>query len=212
MESSRFTQPEHAVELLRENGIMRLSEFGEAGISRAAIQRLEAKGQVVRLERGLYQLAGTEPDAQHALAEAAKHVPKGVICLTSALAFHELTDTIPSKVWMAIGPKDWKPEGGRLEIVRFGPKVYSTGIETHPIEGVAVPIYDANKTIVDMFRYRESAGTRFRKSPGLGLAIEGLREGLRTRKATPAKIAAYARQAGIWKAIVPYLDAMTAHV
>jgi predicted transcriptional regulator of viral defense system len=140
-------------------------------------------------------------------------VPKGVVCLISALAFHELTDTISRGVWMAIGPKDRRPrvEKPKLVIVRFGPQVYSSGIEEHVIEGVKVRIFNPAKTVVDLFRYRQRAGQRYQKSPGLNLALEGLREALRQRKATPAEIARYAEEGGVWKALRPYLEAMTAN-
>ncbi|MDR3471265.1 MAG: type IV toxin-antitoxin system AbiEi family antitoxin domain-containing protein [Devosia sp.] len=208
------TQPELAVSLLRERGIVRLSEFTEQGITAATIQRLEKAGEVTRLARGLYQLPGAELDTHHSLAEAAKRVPKGIVCLTSALAFHELTDAIPSRVWIAIGSRDWEPKVTEppLQVVRFGPKVLKSGVETHEIEGVTVPIYSPAKTIVDMFRYRHSAGRRYRQSPGLNLAIEGMREGLRTRKASASAIAKFAQEAGVWKVVEPYLDAMTANV
>jgi predicted transcriptional regulator of viral defense system len=214
MHKSVQTQPEQALALLQRHGIMRLSELTEQGISAAAVQRLEQKGLVLRLARGLYQLPGAELDPHHSLAEAAKRVPKGVVCLTSALAYHELTDAIPSRIWMAIGLKDWRPQVTEppLQLVRFGPKVLNAGIEMHTIEGAAVRIYSPAKTIVDMFRYRHSAGTRYRQSPGLNLAIEGLREGLRTRKANASAIASFAEEAGAWKIIEPYLNAMTANV
>jgi predicted transcriptional regulator of viral defense system len=86
-----------------------------------------------------------------------------------------------------------------------------SGVEEHSIEGVTVRVTDPAKTVVDLFRYRQSAGKRYQKSPGLNLALEGLREVLRQRKATPAKIAHYANEAGIWKVLRPYLDAMTAN-
>jgi predicted transcriptional regulator of viral defense system len=213
MKSQVVTQSEQALALLKRHGLVRLGEFTTQGITATTIRRLEQKGEVTRLARGLYQLPGTDLDVNHALAEAAKLIPKGVVCLTSALAFHELTDAIPSRVWMAIGPKDWRPRVSDvpLQAVRFGPKVLNAGIETHTIEGVPVRIYSPAKTIIDMFRYRHAAGTRYRQSPGLSLAIEGLRNGLRTRKAKPAAIAKFAEEAGIWKAVEPYLDAMTAN-
>lgn len=65
------------------------------------------------------------------------------------------------------------------------------------------------RTIIDLFRYRQTAGRRFQKSPGLNLALEGLRQALRQRKATPGEIARYANEAGIWKVVQPYLEAMT---
>jgi predicted transcriptional regulator of viral defense system len=207
------TQPERALALLKTRGIVRLSEFVAQGITAATVRRLELGGQIERPARGLYQMHANELDPHHVLAEAARRIPKGVICLTSALAWHGLTDTIPSRVWMAIGIKDWRPRVNDIpvQLVRFGPKVLSSGIETHTIEKVPVRIYSPAKTIVDLFRYRQSATIRYKRSPGLNLAIEGLREGLRTRKATPADIAKFADEAGIWKVIEPYLDAMTAH-
>lgn len=99
-----------------------------------------------------------------------------------------------------------------IQFVRFGPKVLNKGIQEHMIESVKVRIYDPAKTIVDLFRYRQSAGRRYQKSPALNLAIEGLREALRHRKATPSEIARYATEAGIWSVVQPYLEAMTANV
>lgn len=207
------SQADQALVLLKTRGIMRLSEFVADGITAATVRRLEQSGRIERIARGLYQLPGAETDPHHDLAEAARRIPKGVICLTSALAWHGLTDTIPSRVWIAIGVKDRRPRVDHLplQVVRFGPRVLTGGIEIHKVDKVPMRIYSPAKTIVDMFRYRQSAGTRYKRSPGLNLAIEGLREGLRTRKATPADIAKYAQEAGIWKVIEPYLDAMTAH-
>ncbi len=206
-------QQDRAISLLKQRGMARVSELARAGITGTTISRMKENGLVVQLGRGLYQLPNAPLDANHDLAEAAKRVPKGVVCLVSALAFHGLTDTIPARVWMAIGPKDRRPrvENPRLQIVRFGGNALRTGIEAHTIERVPVRIYDPAKTVVDLFRYRQSAGRRYQNSPGLNLALEGLREALRQRKATPAEIARYANEAGIWKIVQPYLAAMIAN-
>jgi predicted transcriptional regulator of viral defense system len=213
MTSNHESQQDRALTLLRQKGMARLSELTKAGITASTISRMKERGLVLQLGRGLYQLTDASFDANHALAEAAKLVPKGVVCLISALAYHELTDTISRGVWMAIGPKDRRPsvEQPRLVIVRFGPKVFSTGIEEHLIEGVKVRVFNPAKTVVDLFRYRQRAGKRYQKSPGLNLALEGMREALRQRRATPAEIARYADEAGVWNAIRPYLEAMTAN-
>ena len=206
-------QQDRAVSLLKQRGMVRLSELAKAGVTAATVSRMKKKGLILQLGRGLYQLPDTSPDVNHSLAEAAKLVPKGVVCLTSALAFHELTDTIPSRVWMAIGSKDRRPRAAQppLQFVRFGQKVLTSGIKEHLVEGVRVRIYTPAKTIVDLFRYRQRAGKRYQKSPGLNLALEGLREALRQRKATPSEIAKFANEAGIWKIVQPYLEAMTAN-
>jgi predicted transcriptional regulator of viral defense system len=213
MTSAPQTQQDRAVSLLEKQGMARLSEFTNAGITAATVSRMKEKGLILQLGRGLYQLADAALGTHHDLAEAAKLVPKGVVCLTSALAFHGLTDTIPSRVWMAIGAKARKPRATTppLQFVRFGTKVLASGIEAHMIEGVRVHVYNPAKTVVDLFRYRRSAGKRFQKSPGLNLALEGLREALRRRKATPAEIARHADEAGVWKVVQPYLEAMTAN-
>jgi predicted transcriptional regulator of viral defense system len=206
-------QQNQAVSLLRERGMARLSELTKVGVTAATVSRMTARGLILRIGRGLYQLPDASLDVNHSLAEAAKLVPKGVICLTSALAFHELTDTIPSRVWMAIGAKDRLPSVSRppLQFVRFNEKVLTSGIKEHVIEGVRVRIYNPAKTVVDLFRYRRSAGKRYQRSPGLNLALEGLREALRLRKATPSEIARYANEAGVWKVVQPYLEAMIAN-
>jgi predicted transcriptional regulator of viral defense system len=207
------TQQERALSLLNRQGMARLSEFVREGITGATIARMREKGLILQLGRGLYQLPYSGGDTNHALAEAAKLVPKGVVCLGSALAFHQLTDTIPRSVWMAIGPKDRRPaiKHPPLQIVRFREKMLHAGVEEHRIERVNVRVFNAAKTVVDLFRYRQSAGKRYKKSPGLNLALEGLREALRQRQATPAQISEYAIDAGIWKIVEPYLQAMTAN-
>jgi len=103
------TQIDKALALLRQNGLTRLSEFRRAGITAATITRLEEAGRIARRARGLYQLPDAPLDTHHSLAEAAKLVPGAIVCLASALAFHGLTDQIPARVWLAIGPKDWRP-------------------------------------------------------------------------------------------------------
>jgi predicted transcriptional regulator of viral defense system len=205
-------QQDRAVSLLKQRGMARSCELARAGITGAAISRMKNKGVLLQLGRGLYQLPDAPLDADHALAGASKRVPKGVVCLVSALAFHGLTDTIPARVWMAIGPKDRRPriEEPPLQIVRFGGNTLYSGIQEHTIEQVPVRIYDPAKTVVDLFGYRRSEGRRYQKSPGLNLALEGLREALRQRKTTPAEIARYASEAGIWKVVQPYLEAMIA--
>ena len=181
----------------------RLSELIAEGVTASTVSRLEREGAIVRLARGLYQLPDASIDAHHTLAEAAKLVPKGVICLTSALAYHELTDQIPAKVWIAIGSKDWRPNF-RYPPARFAhfPNNYlRNGVERHVIDGVDVPIFGIAKTIADLFRYRRTVG--------INVALEGLREALRKRKATPAQIAKYASDARVWKTMEPYVSALT---
>src|ERR1700730_17708467 len=109
MERATRSQQERATSLLEQRGMAGLSEFISAGITAATVSRMEKKGLLVQLSRGLYQLTDAWLDANHSLAQAAKLLPAGVICLDSALAFHELTDRIPSHIWVAIGFRAWRP-------------------------------------------------------------------------------------------------------
>jgi predicted transcriptional regulator of viral defense system len=204
-------QEDRATSLLHERGMARLSEFIEQGISATTISRMERKGLINQLSRGLYQLPDAPLDANHSLAEAAKLVPNGVICLDSALAFHELTDRIPASIWVGIGARDWRPKitRPRIEIVRFGPRVFEKGIHTHIVERVPVRIYSPAKTIVDLFRHAQRHKVFHGSQTSLIEAVRGMKEALRLRKATPAEIAQYAIEAGIWEKIVqPRLEAL----
>ena len=190
---------------LQAAGMSRLSELTAKGITAATVSRLEREGVLLRLARGLYQLADASLDVNHTLAEASKLVPKGVICLTSSLAFHGLTDQIPPKVWMAIGPKDWHPTfvfpPGRF--ARFSGPRLRLGGEHHLVDGVSVPIFGVAKTVADLFRYRQTVG--------VSVALEGLREALRQKKASPSEIAKEAVDAKVWKIMEPYMSALTSH-
>jgi predicted transcriptional regulator of viral defense system len=192
------TQLERALALLRQRGIMRMAEFRRVGITAATIARLEKAGRLARLTRGLYQLPHATVGANHTLAEASKLVPRGIICLTSALAFHGLTDQIPARVWLAIGRKDWRPQlkYPPIRFAHFPPRQLRSGVEPHTIDGVSVPIFSIGKTVADVFRYRRTVG--------IAIAIEGLREAIRQRKTTPGEIARYASDGGVWKVIEPY--------
>ena len=199
------TQRELAQSLLKSQSIMRLAELRQGGVTAATISRMERAGEVIRLSRGVYQLADAELAPHHSLAEAAKRVPRGTVCLVSALAFHGLTDQLPSKVWMAIGSRDWAPKRSEadIRIVRFTDSLLSESVDTYVIEGVSVRIFGAAKTVIDCFRHRGKVG--------LSVAIEGLQEALRQRKATPAEVARQAEKGGVATVIRPYLEALTAN-
>jgi predicted transcriptional regulator of viral defense system len=197
------TQRDQALTLLKRRGITRLAELRTAGVTSTTVNRMERAGEVIRLARGLYQLPDANLDPHQSLAEAARLVPKGVICLASALAFHGLTDQMPPKVWIAIGRKDWRPRitYPPLRVARFSDEQLRRGVERKKIAGTTVPVFGVAKTVADLFRYRRTVGEL--------LALEGLRQALRQRKATPAQLAREAQAAGVWPTMQPYLMALT---
>jgi predicted transcriptional regulator of viral defense system len=205
MSLAQLTQRERLRTILSEKPIVRAKELREAGIAGETIARALDDGDIDRIARGLYQQPDHDIDAAHALAETAKRIPKGVIAMLSALAYHGLTDQMPRKVWVAIGLADWAPAQSYppTRIIRFSDKYLDQGIERHMISGVSVPIYSIAKTLADLFR-----------NPRLvdrSVAIEGLRAALDQRKAKPAQIAEAARTGGAWKIMRPYLEALTSN-
>ncbi|WP_170117084.1 type IV toxin-antitoxin system AbiEi family antitoxin domain-containing protein [Phyllobacterium sophorae] len=200
--ASTTTQRLRALDLLKTRGMLRLKDFVSEGIGPETLARLVREAAVIRAARGLYQLPNINIEAAHALAEAAILVPKGVVCLTSALQYHELTLQMPSAVWMAIDRAAWRPkiDYPPIHFVRFTGWALTEGVERHRIENVDVPITDPARTIVDCFRYRTKVG--------LDVAMEGLREGLRRRRCTPDQLWQYARRTRVWSVMRPYVEAM----
>jgi predicted transcriptional regulator of viral defense system len=191
------------MEVISSSGMARLREIKAAGIPAVVVARLVKAGRVVRLARGLYQLPNAEFEASHTLAEVAKIVPKGVVCLISALVYHELTLQMPRFIWVAIEvharqPKHRYPP---MRFVRFGKKALNEGIERRVIEGIAVKITSPAKTIVDCFRFRNKIG--------VDIAISAMREALRKRRCTPNDIFKHARSLRIASVVRPYLEAIT---
>jgi len=198
-----MTQRDHLRRLLEASPIMRAQELRAAGVAAETISRALKHGEIERISRGLYQRPDAPVDTAQALVETAKRIPKGVIAMLSALAFHGLTDQMPRKVWVAIGPGDWHPVPSYppTRIVRFSDKYLRQGIEHHEISGVSVPIYSIPKTLADLFRNS--------KLVDRSVAVEGLRAALEQRKTTPGKIAEAAMAGNAWKIMRPYLEALT---
>jgi len=199
------TQTDTALKALKERGIARLSELMAAGVGQETVARLIRDGRVVRLARGLYQLPNSDLQTAHGLAEACKLVPKGVICLISALQFHELTMQLPRSIWMAIKRSARTPHVSypRIQFVRFAEAALPEGVERHKIEGVTVRVTNPAYTVADCFRFRSKVG--------LDVALEGLREVLKRKACKPDAIMKAAQRRRIWTKLRPYLEAMIDH-
>lgn len=197
------TAADRAIQILAEKGMARLHELKTAGIPETVVARLARAGRVVRLARGLYQLADADLQTSHTLAEVAKIVPKGVVCLISALVYHELTLQLPPFVWVAIDVHTRQPRHSYppMRFVRFSRQALVEGVDRHVIEGVPVKITNPARTIVDCFRFRNKIGA--------DIAISAMREALRKRVCRPDDIMRYARSLRIASVVQPYLEAMT---
>jgi predicted transcriptional regulator of viral defense system len=189
------------IKLLQEQEVIRPQDLRGAGISPASLYWLHQQGRVVRIGRGLYRLPDGNVTAHHSLAVACKRVPHGVICLLSALSFHELGTQLPFEVWMAIDRKarlpriDYPP----MRFVRFSGQALTAGVEQHQIEGVDVSVYVPAKTVADCFKYRNKIG--------LDIALEALRECRRLRRCTDRDLWYFARVCRVANVMQPYLEA-----
>lgn len=203
MEEPRSTTAkERALAIARAQGVVRARDFTAAGVARTYIQRLCDEGLLIRVGRGLYHAADADIEAEHSFVEASRALPHGVVCLLSALQFHRLTTQTPHQVWMMIGSKKWAPRNPPvgLRIIRATGAALNAGVERHKIEGIEVPIYSAAKTVADCFKYRNKVGH--------DVAIEALRDCLRTRKCTVDDLSRYAKICRVQNVMRPYLEAL----
>lgn len=198
----KTTATEEVLKLVRKKGIVRASELTRLGIPRTCLTRLVNNGQLHRVSRGIYAAADSNPTANRTLAEASKRVPGGVVCLLSALRFHDLTTQLPPEIWMAIDRKAWHPKEHilPLRIMRFSGQALSEGIEMHNVEGVSVRVYCPAKTVADCFKYRNKIG--------LDVAVEALRDAHRKRKCTMDELWHFARICRVTNLLRPYLEAI----
>ena len=194
---------------LRLSGMLRTREFEALGYSRQQVKRLADRGEIVRVGRGLYRLPDTELTRHHSLAEVCKRVPLAVICLSSALQFHNLTTQSPAEVWVLLERTARSPSFvyPPLRVFRASGEALSAGIEEHVIEGVSVRVTNIAKTVADCFKYRNKIG--------LDITIEALKESLRRnphtgeRPCTREELRHYARICRIDRVLQPYLEVLS---
>lgn len=197
------TKRQRVLDLLATRGVLRPRDLETVGISGVYLNKLYAEGLLDRPSRGLYTLAGDEPSEHRTIAEVSKRVPHGIVCLLSALGFHELTTQAPFEVWLAIDGKARQPQLDYppIRIVRFSGQALSYGVEKHAIDGVEVRIYSPAKTVADCFKYRNKIG--------LNVAIEALRDCLQRKRATVDEIWEAAKVCRMSNVMRPYLEAVT---
>ena len=193
---------QEVLDLVRQSGVIRLRDVTALGLHPEHLRRLVKKGMITRLTRGVYALAGFEPTENHGLAQVAIRVPNSVVCLLSALQFHELTTQMPRHVWIALPPRTRTPRLGwpNLQVHRFSGASFTEGWVKHVLEGVPVKIYEPAKTVADCFKFRNVVG--------LDVAIEALRDCLRENRATVDELVHFGRICRVDRIMRPYLEAL----
>jgi len=193
---------EKLLDLARTRGLIRPCDLAPLGIPRVSLTRAVRRGQLERVGQGLYGLPGRVVSAQGTLAEVARKIPKGIVCLLSALRFYELTTQSPFEIWLAIENKAVKPklDYPPLRIVRFSGAAFTEGVEEHIVDGVTVRVTSVAKTVADCFKYRNKIG--------LDVALEALREAWNEKRITGDEIWYYAKVCRVANVMRPYLESL----
>ncbi len=188
----------------RRSGFITVREARARGIDAKYIQRLTARGILTRVSRGVYELADADFTEHHTLVQACLRVPQGVICLLSALRFHDLTTQLPHEVWMALDRKTWLPrvEYPPLRFVSMSGPAYTLDIEAPTVEGQQIRVYGIAKTVADCFKYRNKIG--------LDVALEALTDAWRDKRVTMDALWQAAKADRVDAVMRPYLEAVTA--
>ena len=201
------TKADRVLAQIRAAGMVRPRDLAAEGITHQYLQSLHRRGLLTRTGRGLYTLpdAAERFDEHAALAEVAKRMPGGVICLLSALRFHDLTTQAPFEVWVAVEHSAYVPRDPEaavpLRVVYFSGAAFTEGVEEHAVNGVAVRVYSPAKTVADCFKYRNKIG--------LDVALEALRETWRERRATMDELWRYAKVCRVANVMRPYLASLS---
>ena len=196
------TAEERIQRLLQELGVLRPRDLAAHGISPRYASRLAQRGLLERIDRGLYMAPDGDIHAYQTLAEVSRRMPHAVICLLSALRFHDLTTQAPSEVWTLVDDHAYVPRMTQLPMrVLYAPGAALTeGVEEHRILGVPVRVTSPAKTVADCFKYRSKVG--------LDVALEALRETWRERRATMDELWRYAHVCRVARVMRPYLESL----
>ncbi|MBP8229354.1 MAG: type IV toxin-antitoxin system AbiEi family antitoxin domain-containing protein [Xylophilus sp.] len=198
------TQEQDVLALATRQPLLRARDLTAQALPTILLSRLVAAGKLERVARGVYSLPGRELSEHRSLAEVALRMPRGVVCLLSALRVHGIGTQAPFEVWLAIPPHTPTPrlDQPALRVVRMSGPALSEGVEPIDIDGVQVPVFSAAKTVADCFKFRNKIG--------LDVALEALRDGWAQRKLTMDALWHYAAVNRVSNVMRPYLESTTA--
>ena len=190
--------------LARQHPLLRARDLAEHQLPTVVLSRLVAAGKLERVARGVYSLPGRRLSEHRSLAEVALRVPRGVVCLLSALRVHGIGTQAPFEVWLAIPHRMPVPrlDQPTVRAVRMSGPALTEGIDRMLVDGVEVPVFNAAKTVADCFKYRNKIG--------LDVALEALHDGWTQRKLTMDALWHYAAVNRVANVMRPYLESVTA--
>ncbi|MBK7616834.1 MAG: AbiEi antitoxin N-terminal domain-containing protein [Burkholderiales bacterium] len=198
------THEQKVLRLARRRKLLRARDLAQEGLPTITLTRLVQAGQLERVARGLYGMPGAVVHEHRSLAEVSVRVPKGVVCLLSALRVHGIGTQAPFEVWLAIPHHMAAPrlDQPALRTVRMSDQTLADGVVRITVDGVKVPVFNAAKTVADCFKFRNKIG--------LDVALEALRDGWAQRKFTMDDLWRHATHARVANVMRPYIEAITA--
>ena len=194
----------HAVTVFENaGGVMRTSEILAAGVEARTLYWMRDNDLVEMFSRGVYHLASMPVPAYPDIATVFRRYPHGVLCLVSALSFHDIGTQIPSAVQIAVPSGTKTPRIAFPSIQKFtmSPTALEAGVEEHDVDGTAVRVFSVPKTVADCFKYRNRIG--------FDVALEALQDAIRYRHTSPAEVMEFARVDRVQNIVRPYLEALT---
>ena len=196
------THAQRVLSLLRQKGMLRPSDLDNIGVPRVVLTRMTVSGLLEKAGRGIYQFPDTRGSEHESLATIATKAPQAVICLLSALQFHELTTQLPRQVWIAMprGSHTPKVDYPPIKMVQFAGDAYSEGIEIAELDQVKLRVYCVAKTVADCFKHRNKIG--------LDVALEALRDARAKKKASADDLWRFAKICRVANVMRPYLEAV----
>ena len=197
------THEQQVLRLARARKLLRARDVTQKGLPTITLTRLVQTGKLERIARGLYGLPGATVSEHRSLAEVSARVPKGVVCLLSALRVHEIGTQAPFEVWIAIPQHMVAPrlDQPAIRVVRMSDQALADSVERRIIDGVKVPVFTAARTVVDCFKFRNKIG--------LDVALEALRDGWSQRKFTLDDLWRHATLGRVANVMRPYIEAIT---
>lgn len=197
------SQEQAVLALAQERSLLRARDLAERSLPTVALTRLVAAGKLERVARGVYSLPGRALSEHRSLAEVSLRVPQGVVCLLSALRLHGIGTQAPFEVWLAIPHHFPTPrlDQPALRAVRMSGPAMTEGIERVLIDGIDVPVFNAEKTVADCFKYRNKIG--------LDVALEALRDAWSQGKLQMDALWRYATVDRVANVMRPYLESVT---
>jgi len=188
--------------MVQKRTLVRSKELKDLSVSRSHLWNLAKAGRIEHVGRGLYRAKDSPLSTNQSLLEVAKRAPLGVLCLSSALRYHELTTENPFEIWLAIERGAWSPklDYPTVRVVHFSREAFAFGIETHSVDGGTLRVYSPAKTVADCFKFRSKIG--------METTIQALRAAYREKKASMDELWRAAKVCRVVSVMRPYMESL----